>query len=115
MDGNGKTALNIAKEKGHFLVVSASLKGDLELVKLLLENGADVDEVNSIDSTPLNIAAQIGNLELVKLLLEKGANVNKSIEYRIKDKQEPPDTLNSPRSRTLQLSKKIETKQIEHC
>lgn len=74
-------------------MVSASLKGDLELVKLLLENGADVDEVNFIDSTPLNIAAQIGNLELVKLLLEKGANVNKSIEYLIKDKQEPPDTL----------------------
>ena len=46
----------------------------LEIVKLLLKEGADVNVVNHIDLTPLMIAAWRGHTEVLKLLLEAGAN-----------------------------------------
>ncbi len=48
-------------------------KGETEVVKKLIEYGADVNE-RSNGMTPLMLAARYNNLELVKLLLEKGAN-----------------------------------------
>jgi len=54
-------------------------EGDVAKVKLLIENGA---EINSIDeeyqSTPLGMAARWGRTNVVKLLLSHGADVNKS-------------------------------------
>jgi ankyrin repeat protein len=54
----------------------AAEKGDFEVVKNLVEQGADVNENNKSDRTPLFGAAKSGNLEVVKYLLEQGANVN---------------------------------------
>lgn len=54
-------------------------KGDLELVKLLLANGASPDG-NDIDKeaeTPLITAASKGNFEIVKILVEAGAEVER--------------------------------------
>jgi ankyrin repeat protein len=51
----------------------ASKKGNLEIVRLLLENGADVHVEND---DALRLASQEGHLEMVRLLLEKGVNVN---------------------------------------
>ena len=49
----------------------------LEAVKLLLENGADVNaKEEGEDLTALHLASYEGHLEIVKLLLENGANVN---------------------------------------
>ena len=44
----------------------------IELAKILLEHGADVD---ARDNDPIKCACYKGNLELVKLLLEHGANI----------------------------------------
>ena len=57
------------------LAYAASL-GDLEMVKLFMEKGADVNAKNSDGGTVLMFAARGGNLEVVKLLLEKGLDVN---------------------------------------
>jgi len=46
----------------------ASLYGDLEVVKLLLEKGANIDTVNNRGRTPLYWASRNGHLEVVKLL-----------------------------------------------
>ncbi|MDR1290234.1 MAG: ankyrin repeat domain-containing protein [Planctomycetaceae bacterium] len=54
----------------------AAENGDFEVVKNLVEQGADVNENNKSDRTPLFGAAKSGNLEVVKYLLEQGANVN---------------------------------------
>jgi hypothetical protein len=63
-----KKELLIAIERGH-----------LDIVKLLIEKGAQVDEARIGDSvTPLLIAAGHGHLEIVKLLIEKGAQVNQA-------------------------------------
>jgi ankyrin repeat protein len=59
------TALHLASGNGH-----------LELVKLLLENGANPNAVNESNDTPLHKAVENGYLDLVKLLLENGANPN---------------------------------------
>jgi ankyrin repeat protein/DNA-binding transcriptional ArsR family regulator len=51
--------------------------GDVRKVRLLLEQGAEVNKASKLGRTPLLVAAATnGTLESVKLLLEKGADVN---------------------------------------
>ena len=47
-----------------------------EIVRLLLEHGADVNAAQADDFTPLHEAAQNGMLEVTRWLLDRGANVN---------------------------------------
>jgi ankyrin repeat protein len=54
-------------------------RGNLEIVTLLVENGADVDGFN--DGAPLNAASESGEVEIVRYLLFKGADVNASYTY----------------------------------
>ena len=41
----------------------------------------DINEIGTIDMTPLSIACQKGNISLVKHLIEKGAALNKTDSY----------------------------------
>jgi len=52
--------------------------GNLEIVRLLLDNGAKIQEKT------LDIAAKKGNVEIVRLLLERGANHLKIPSYQMK-------------------------------
>ncbi|MDR1382838.1 MAG: ankyrin repeat domain-containing protein [Planctomycetaceae bacterium] len=55
----------------------AAFGGQLEIVKSLIERGADVDTKNDRNRfTPLAMATMSGQLEVVKYLIEKGADVN---------------------------------------
>ncbi len=58
------------------LLERAVLVGDLRTVQFLLEQGAAVDQVDQIGSTPLLAAIKYGNTEIVKVLLAYKANVN---------------------------------------
>ena len=49
--------------------------GQTEAVRVLLENGADVNKVSDFQHTPLLAAALYGKVDLVKLLIEKGGDV----------------------------------------
>ncbi len=51
----------------------ASSKGNIEVVKVLLDKGADANAKNKDGGTALMLAAQDGNLEVVKLLKARGA------------------------------------------
>jgi len=51
----------------------AAMRGDLDLARLLLDKGAQVDARNADGSTPLHGAAFLGRVELLELLLDRGA------------------------------------------
>lgn len=50
---------------------------NIELIKLLLENGADPNSENRVMETPLHCAAKFGTVEICNLLLRFGADKNK--------------------------------------
>lgn len=54
-------------------------KGEIDLVKKLIEYGADVNE-KSYGMTPLMVAARYNKVEIIKILLENGAKVNEKDE-----------------------------------
>jgi ankyrin repeat protein len=45
-------------------------EGDLDLVKCLIETGADLEAVNEDTYTPLHLAADFGRFDIVKCLIE---------------------------------------------
>jgi len=53
----------------------AAMNGHLEVVKYLVENGADVNAKDNNGFTPLSLAAWKGSLNVVKYLFENGADV----------------------------------------
>jgi len=61
------SALHIAVREGH-----------LDIAKLLIDRGAEIDVLDRKDFTPLHNAAWNGNLEMTKLLLDAGADIEAS-------------------------------------
>jgi ankyrin repeat protein len=68
--------LNATKINGTPLIIWAVEYGRLDIVKELLEKGADVNLKDKYGHTALIRAAYNGRLDIVKALLEKGADVN---------------------------------------
>ena len=54
----------------------APFSGDLEVVKILVENGADVNYRNIDGITPLMNGCSKGNLDIVKFLVDQGSNMD---------------------------------------
>ncbi|VDI82024.1 Hypothetical predicted protein [Mytilus galloprovincialis] len=55
----------------------ACSKGHIEIVKILAEYKADIDQCNEDGKSPLFVACERGNKEIVDFLLEKDAIINK--------------------------------------
>jgi ankyrin repeat protein len=58
------------------VLMAAASKGNLEMVKLLIEKGADVEDKDKDGATVLVHATLMGNPEIVRFLIDKGADVN---------------------------------------
>lgn len=54
----------------------ASDRGQIGLVRLFLESGANVTDINRGGKIPLHLAVRSGSFESVKLLIENGSDVN---------------------------------------
>jgi len=54
----------------------AAIYNNLDIVKLLVKAGANIEKSNDSGETPLYNAAIHGNIEIVKFLIESGANIN---------------------------------------
>ena len=65
-DSGGQTALDWASTNGR----------DANIVRILLDNGADLKARGKHRSTPLHRASRCGKLEVVRLLLERGVEVD---------------------------------------
>lgn len=64
----------------------AARKGNVEVIKLLLENKADIEAKDPVDMTPLMVAAVEGQVPAAMLLLEKGAKVTNDIIMTLSQK-----------------------------
>jgi ankyrin len=56
-------------------LISAIFRGQYDIIKMLLDNGADINQ-QIRGCTPLYVAAQEGHASIVELLLTRGANIN---------------------------------------
>ncbi len=56
--------------------ITKNSSSPIEILKLLIENGSDVNAQNNDGNTPLHCAARKGELDIVKLLIANGADVN---------------------------------------
>ena len=61
---------------GRNALIKAAHTGELEVVKTLIENGADVNAQSRHGITALMYAASEGNFDIIKYLVEHGADVN---------------------------------------
>ena len=69
-------SINAKNGYGYTALIDASKNGDLEKVKLLIENGANIEVKDNNGDTALILASYYRRLEIVKYLVEKGANIN---------------------------------------
>lgn len=72
----GDVDVNKRDESGNTPLIYACLKSARDLVKLLLDNGADANLGNRKNRTPLHFAAESGNYQIISLLIDAGADVN---------------------------------------
>ncbi|WP_121628765.1 ankyrin repeat domain-containing protein [Poseidonibacter antarcticus] len=74
--------INKIDEDGYSALIVSTLKGDFDIVKLLVEYGGDVNNITKDDSTPLlcSLDAENNNFELIKYFVEKGADINYQAE-----------------------------------
>ncbi|CAM9842849.1 unnamed protein product [Chrysoparadoxa australica] len=62
----------------------ACRSGDVEIIRMLVENGAEVNALAGLKLTPLHMAAQGDHIEACKYLLQQGADPNAEDEAGIK-------------------------------
>ena len=82
--GNPKPRrINIKLKDKHknFPIHLTAMKGHLELLKILIEKGANVFAVNALQETALHLAAFEGHFEIAKILIENNADVNAKEYY----------------------------------
>jgi len=67
--------INLQAKRGKTALMVATAKNDLELMKRLIDLGADVNKFNHAGGTALMYAAQYGYVDAARLLIAHGANV----------------------------------------
>jgi ankyrin repeat protein len=67
----------VDEDDGNTMLFRASKEGNLEIVRLLVEGGADMDKADYDGRTPLYVACKYGHIKIVQLLLDAGADIDK--------------------------------------
>lgn len=69
--------VNIADNLGWTPLYQAAYNGEIEIVRRLLEKGADVDRVTSFQDTPLHGSITGNKPDITDMLIKAGCNVNR--------------------------------------
>ena len=70
----------VGKTGGMSALLYAAREGNIEVVRALLDGGADIDQVSGDGSSPLLIALMNGQFDLGMMLIERGADVNRAAD-----------------------------------
>ncbi|KAK3284111.1 hypothetical protein CYMTET_8221 [Cymbomonas tetramitiformis] len=70
--------LQLGDRKNRCALHFASLDGHVDIARILIEAGAEVDAVSVDGATPLHLAAAAGHFHVVKLLLQNHANTTRA-------------------------------------
>lgn len=71
---NGFESVNTANEPGELPLHLAVLNDDIDMVRMLIADGAEIDARGLHGSTPLSCASINGHFDIVQLLVEEGAD-----------------------------------------
>ena len=71
-----RSLVNAVSEEDTTPLGEAAYHNHINLVRLLLDFGANVGEIGTFGGTPLHIAVQHGGEDIINLLLDYGADVN---------------------------------------
>ena len=71
----------IEEQEKNYQLLQAINANDRELIKMLVENGADINGQTNYGTTPLMYATYTNNPDLISLLVELGANINAQNNY----------------------------------
>ena len=72
-----ETRVELQTDSGNTALHYAAMKGHSEVVKLLVDKGADVMSEDTEGQTAMHWAVDGGHLEVIKMLVAKGADVGK--------------------------------------
>jgi uncharacterized protein (TIGR02145 family) len=74
-NANGKNLYSDSISGGEYILACAK-SGNRKEVKKLIESGANIEQRDSSDNTPLIVATYSGHTDIVKLLINAGANID---------------------------------------
>ena len=83
--------INAHDDQGNTSLHYAIQNNDLEMIKILLSEGADINRINTLGYTPLHLAVQLQNVEVAEYLLDEDEHQSANPNVRALDGRTPLD------------------------
>ncbi len=110
-----KSLVKASDEHGRTLLYLTCKSGFYDMVKMLLQNGADINKIQRDGSTPLHAAAFYGHFLVVGLLLEYGAktDIKNTWKHTALEESHSTDIINLIQNASSDVIFSLKTKLME--